>query len=89
MICFYEVMKDLIEGVWFRSHSSVQKNNFIGAFFFFSHLGQLIRNCSDIKSAYPQAEDGDYRIKLADGNEALIYCHNLAGSPKEFISLHG
>ena len=57
--------------------------------FSYSCLGQLIQKCSDIKSIYPQAEDGEYRITLPDGNQALIYCHNVAGSPREYITLHG
>ena len=40
-----------------------------------------------MKSIYSKAEDGDYRITLADGNQSLIYCYDMAGTPKEFISL--
>ena len=40
-----------------------------------------------MKNIYPHAKDGDYWITLANGNESLIYCHDMAGTPKDFITL--
>ena len=47
----------------------------------------MVRNCGDIKALHPEAEDGEYKITLVDGNHSLIYCHNMRGAPVEFISL--
>lgn len=47
------------------------------------------QSCADIKAANPTAEDGDYTIYPA-GNAAQplpIYCHNLADTPLEYLSL--
>ena len=47
----------------------------------------MVQSCSDVKSIYSKAEDGEYRITLADGNQSLIYCYGMSGTPKEFLSL--
>lgn len=47
------------------------------------------QSCAAIKAANPTAEDGDYTIYPA-GNVAQplpIYCHNLADTPLEYLSL--
>ena len=47
----------------------------------------MVQSCSDVKSIYSKAEDGEYTITLADGNQSLIYCHDMSGTPTEYISL--
>ena len=47
----------------------------------------MVRKCRDVKTLHPEAEDGEYKITLMDGNHSLIYCHNMTGTPAEFISL--
>ena len=51
------------------------------------HTDSLIRNCQDVKTIFPSAEDGEYWIALPDGNRTLIYCHQMSTTPLDFISL--
>ncbi|ADO75393.1 GON domain-containing protein [Stigmatella aurantiaca] len=55
-------------------------------------LQALPTNCQDIQAVHPTAGDGDYVLYI-HGDATLpwtVYCHGMAGTPTEYLSLmHG
>jgi hypothetical protein len=43
-------------------------------------------SCADIHTVAPFAPDGDY-VLVAGGRVVKVYCHDMAGTPREYISL--
>lgn len=43
-------------------------------------------SCAAIHSVNPSAPDGPYTLQVGD-REAEIYCHDMAGTPREFVTL--
>ena len=46
----------------------------------------LAQGCADIRAANPAAGDGHYIIAPAD-TPFVAYCHDMAGAPREYLSL--
>ena len=46
----------------------------------------LLASCQEIRAANPIAADGDYAIN-ANGNVFTVYCHDMAGAPREYLTL--
>lgn len=46
----------------------------------------LPANCAEVKASNPSAGDGEYTI-YAGGKVLNVYCHDMSGSPREYISL--
>lgn len=42
--------------------------------------------CADVRSADPTAADGTYTV-LANGRSLTLYCHDMAGTPREYLDL--
>ena len=47
---------------------------------------QTPTSCQDILNCAPDADDGEYTI-YANGNVFDVYCHDMAGTPKEYLTL--
>lgn len=47
---------------------------------------KLPENCAQVRQQNPAAGDGEYTLNL-QGHYAKIYCADMAGTPKEYISL--
>ena len=45
------------------------------------------RSCQQVRETDSLTEDGEYLIQLPDFNISALYCHNMASSPSEYISL--
>lgn len=43
-------------------------------------------SCADVLAATPGAPDGEYQITAA-GHTLDVYCHDMAGTPREFLTL--
>jgi hypothetical protein len=52
----------------------------------FAAAGTLPQSCAEVRQQNPAAADGVYTLAL-QGRTARIYCADMAGSPKEYISL--
>jgi hypothetical protein len=48
--------------------------------------GGLPSSCAEYKSSNASATDGEYTISI-NGNFATVYCHNMGGTPKEYLTL--
>jgi len=46
----------------------------------------LAPDCAAIRAANPAAADGDYIISPG-GNTFTVYCHDMAGAPREYLTL--
>lgn len=46
-----------------------------------------MKTCLDVQSIHKFGVDGEYWLSLPDGNLASVYCYNLTGTTKHFISL--
>ena len=46
----------------------------------------LAQDCADIKAANPAATDGTYVI-APGGNPFFVHCHDMAGTPREYLTL--
>src|SRR5690349_7944745 len=46
----------------------------------------LAPDCAAIRAANPGAGDGDYIISPG-GNTFSVYCHDMAGTPREYLTL--
>jgi hypothetical protein len=46
----------------------------------------LAQSCGDIRAANPSAGDGEY-ILAPGGNAFVAYCHDMAGTPREYLTL--
>jgi hypothetical protein len=46
----------------------------------------VLGSCADIHTVAPFAPDGDY-VLVAGGRVVKVYCHDMAGTPREYISL--
>src|SRR4051812_22004455 len=46
----------------------------------------LAPDCAAIHAANPSAPDGDYIISPG-GNTFTVYCHDMAGTPREYLTL--
>lgn len=46
----------------------------------------LAPDCAAIRAANPAATDGDYIISPG-GNTFRVYCHDMAGAPREYLTL--
>lgn len=51
-----------------------------------AHAAEPSSVCADVRSADPTAPDGTYTV-LAGGRSLTLYCHDMAGTPREFIDL--
>jgi len=51
-----------------------------------SSTTELIQSCQDVRSRNPQAPDGNYVIS-PNGDSFTVYCYNMAGQPKEYLTL--
>lgn len=47
----------------------------------------LPANCQAIRTADPAAPDGNYAIQAANGRVLNVYCFDMAGTPREYLSL--
>jgi hypothetical protein len=45
-----------------------------------------VHSCRDIRDQHPEAVDGHYTLSIA-GTDVMVYCHDMAGEPKEYLSL--
>jgi hypothetical protein len=50
--------------------------------------GFSFASCRDIHAVAPSAPDGDY-VLFTDDTVLTVYCHDMAGTPREYISLVG
>ncbi|RKH63897.1 GON domain-containing protein [Corallococcus aberystwythensis] len=52
-------------------------------------LDALPASCLDIKTAWPDAPDGDYTLYVSGEASApwTVYCHGMAGTPAEYLTL--
>jgi hypothetical protein len=48
--------------------------------------GDIPASCAGVRSQDPSAGDGEYTLALS-GGPASIYCHDMAGTPKEYLTL--
>lgn len=47
---------------------------------------KTLASCQEIRDRYPEAADGEYII-YPDGQWFNVYCHDMAGTPREYLSL--
>ncbi|HWI60517.1 MAG TPA: GON domain-containing protein [Symbiobacteriaceae bacterium] len=52
----------------------------------FASAAALPTSCAEVKQQNPAATDGEYTLNL-QGRSARIYCADMAGTPKEYVSL--
>src|SRR5687767_7874117 len=50
-------------------------------------IGGTSTSCASIKAADPAATDGNFAIATTAGVAFTVYCHNMATSPAEYLTL--
>jgi len=50
-------------------------------------LGHASTSCAEIRDQDPLAVDGEYSLDFGGGRAVSVYCHDMAGTPREYLSL--
>jgi GON domain-containing protein len=53
----------------------------------FLQLTWMSASCAELRALDPSAPDGDYSLDLGGGRHVDVYCHDMAGTPREYLSL--